>query len=71
MTDAKLAEIKAACVLNAVEGNEQAKDILAVIRRLKAAERLTDFASCKCESLDQCKCGCLKSYVRWKKSCNK
>ena len=43
----------------------------ALLYRLARAERLTDFASCKCESLDQCKCGFLKNYVRWKKSSGK
>lgn len=45
--------------------------LAALLYRLDRAERLTDYAACRCISLDQCKCGFLKNYVRWKKSSGK
>ena len=41
MTDADLAKLKVACLLSVQEyGNKDAKDILGVIARLEAAEKL-------------------------------
>jgi hypothetical protein len=42
--------------------------VLAVVKRLDASEALNAYARCKCASLDKCRCGFMRAYLKHRKS---